>query len=241
MPFGNTGKSRPLLANFSRDYLFMVVQKLADKLIEEISEAVAKTANEFVENLSATLLEKIKELEKVKLEHPFGWSIEVNFNNQKYDFDAAISQLKNLAEKDPKKARALFEAVLQALEDEAAEKPGQSPDVTIFSQHGMTDDSRDMADLATQLQMNNAHIVAPNLGWINTLVEFESLITTVEQSATETFDQYPDIPTRILATSLGGILWIEALNRHREWWPRIESLILLGVPVGGANLARMVD
>ena len=30
-------------------------------------------------------------------------------------------------------------------------------------------------------------------------------------------------------------------NRHPEWWSRIESLILLGSPIGGAHLAKIVD
>ncbi|MEA5462808.1 alpha/beta hydrolase [Leptothoe sp. PORK10 BA2] len=217
-----------------------IADSLADT-IDELTKAITATTTGLVENLGVTLDDKIKEIQRIKLEHPFGWSIEVNFDNRKYDFDAAIAQLEILAKKDPEKAKALLKEIAETLQEETVGQDRQKPDVTIFSQHGMTDDSRDMASLAAQLQIPNAHIVAPDLGWVNTLVEFDGLVQTVETSTAEAFERYPDIPARILATSLGGILWIEVLSRHREWWPRIESLILLGVPIGGANLARMVD
>ena len=33
----------------------------------------------------------------------------------------------------------------------------------------------------------------------------------------------------------------QALSRHPEWWKRFESIVLLGSPIGGADLARIVD
>lgn len=48
-------------------------------------------------------------------------------------------------------------------------------------------------------------------------------------------------PARIIATSLGGVIWVEVLSRHPEWWKRFESLVLLDSPIGGADLARIVD
>lgn len=115
------------------------------------------------------------------------------------------------------------------------------PQMILFSQHGMTDTNRTMKSLADKLALSSCHVVAPNLGYINTLFEIDPLIHTVEQAAKQTLRKYPHIPARIVATSLGGIIWIEVLSRHREWWDRIESLVLLGSPLGGADLARIID
>ncbi|MGB3203024.1 MAG: lysophospholipase, partial [Nodosilinea sp.] len=34
---------------------------------------------------------------------------------------------------------------------------------------------------------------------------------------------------------------LEVLNRHPEWWPRVDSLVLVGSPVGGSDLGRILD
>lgn len=39
----------------------------------------------------------------------------------------------------------------------------------------------------------------------------------------------------------GGLIWLEILNRHPEWWSRVHSLVLLGSPIGGSDLGRLVD
>lgn len=111
----------------------------------------------------------------------------------------------------------------------------------LFSQHGMTDDNRDMAALAHKLAPPQSLVIAPTLGFIQTLFEIEPLISKVEQTVEKVFKQYPDIPARIVATSLGGLIWVEALIRHPEWWERLEPLVLLGCPFGGADLARIID
>ena len=111
----------------------------------------------------------------------------------------------------------------------------------LFSQHGMTDINTMMATLAHLVAPPQTHIVAPNLGIIETHFEIEPLIAKLEKIADQTFREYSDIPARIIATSLGGIIWIEVLSRHPEWWNRCESLVLLGSPVGGADLARIID
>ncbi|PZV15979.1 MAG: lysophospholipase [Pseudanabaena sp.] len=118
---------------------------------------------------------------------------------------------------------------------------GNQPKLIIFSQHGMSDTNRTMNYLAHQVAPLHSHIVAPNLGFIQTHFEIESLILKVERSAAQAFELYSDIPARIIATSLGGVIWVEVLSRHQEWWSKIESLVLLGSPIGGADLARIID
>ncbi|PZU92182.1 MAG: lysophospholipase [Pseudanabaena sp.] len=115
------------------------------------------------------------------------------------------------------------------------------PKFIIFSQHGMSDTNRKMLALAHKVAPPNSHIVAPNLGIVKTYFNIEPLIAKVERDALQAFEQYPNIPTRIIATSLGGVIWIEVLSRNREWWSKIDSLVLLGSPIGGSDLARMID
>jgi hypothetical protein len=115
------------------------------------------------------------------------------------------------------------------------------PKLIIFSQHGMSDTNHAMNSLAHKVAPPYSHIVAPNLGFIQTHFEIEPLIQKVERSAAQAYFHYPDLPVRIVATSLGGVIWIEVLSRHREWWSKIESLVLLGSPIGGADLARIID
>ena len=115
------------------------------------------------------------------------------------------------------------------------------PKLIIFSQHGMSDTNHAMKSLAHNVAPPHSHIVAPNLGFIQTHFEIEPLIQKVERSAAQAFAQYPDLSARIMATSLGGVIWVEVLSRHREWWSKIESLVLLGSPIGGADLARIID
>ncbi|NJK72455.1 MAG: hypothetical protein HC926_03820 [Synechococcaceae cyanobacterium SM2_3_60] len=58
--------------------------------------------------------------------------------------------------------------------------------------------------------------------------QYQSLINTVTATASAALAAQPELPVRILATSLGGVLWLDVLAAHPEWWPRIERLILLG-------------
>ena len=115
------------------------------------------------------------------------------------------------------------------------------PEFIIFSQHGLSDTNSKMLSLAHKVAPSNSHIVAPNLGIVKTYFNIEPLINKVEEDAVQAFGQYPNIPVRIIATSLGGIIWVEVLSRNQEWWAKIESLVLLGSPIGGSDLARMID
>ena len=111
----------------------------------------------------------------------------------------------------------------------------------LFSQHGMTDNNKAMGMLAHKVAPPLSHVIAPSLGFIQTHFEIEPLICKLERIAAQALREYPNLPVRIIATSLGGIIWVEVLSKHPEWWERCESLVLLGSPIGGADLARMVD
>ena len=116
-----------------------------------------------------------------------------------------------------------------------------SVQLILFSQHGMTDDNKAMATLAHKVAPPQSHVIAPNLGYIATLFRIDPLIHKVEQAADQAFKQYPHLSARIIATSLGGVIWVEVLSRHPEWWRRCESFVLLGSPIGGADAAKMID
>lgn len=111
----------------------------------------------------------------------------------------------------------------------------------LFSQHGMTDNNKAMKKLALKVAPNQTLVIAPNLGFIQTHFEIEPLISKLEKIVKREFKQNVDIPARVIATSLGGVIWVEVLSRHPEWWKRFESLVLLGSPIGGSDLARIVD
>lgn len=111
----------------------------------------------------------------------------------------------------------------------------------IFSQHGLSDTNSEMKSLANKVAPPNSHVVAPNLGIVKTYFNLEPLIVQVQIESLQAFEKYPNAPVRIIATSLGGVIWLEVLSRNREWWTKIESLVLLGSPIGGSDLARMID
>ena len=98
-----------------------------------------------------------------------------------------------------------------------------------------------MAAVAMRSSDPQSRIIAPDLGYFNTIFSMEPLIAKVEAIALREIAAHPDTPIRILGMSLGGVIWTELLTRHPEWWPRVESLVLLGSPIGGAHLAKMAD
>ena len=103
------------------------------------------------------------------------------------------------------------------------------------------DGNEAMKELACKVAPPQSVVIAPDLGFFQTFFDIEPLIEKVEKNAKQTLQKYPDVPARIIATSLGGVIWIEVLSRHPEWWNRFEFLVLLGSPIGGADLARIVD
>lgn len=113
-------------------------------------------------------------------------------------------------------------------------------DFLLFMQHGWADHAKSIAGLGAQLVPDGV-VVAPNLGWWRTWWRMEPLIETVERGAIAALAQYPDAPWRIVGHSMGGLIWLELLDRHRDWWPRVHSLVLIASPVGGADLGRILD
>lgn len=117
----------------------------------------------------------------------------------------------------------------------------ESPGVVLYAQHGWADDHRAIAALAYSITDSKTLVVAPSLGFLKTWLRIEPLIEAVEDTVRETAVRYPGLPIRIVGHSMGGLIWLELLNRHPEWWSQVESLVLVASPIGGADLGRIVD
>lgn len=116
-----------------------------------------------------------------------------------------------------------------------------APEFLLFMQHGWADDNRAMQQLAEQLVTGDIPVIAPSLGYLQTWIRIKPLIQAVETIASGHLVQYPEVPLRIVGHSMGGLIWLEVLHRHPDWWPRVHSLTLVGSPVGGADLGRLID
>lgn len=116
-----------------------------------------------------------------------------------------------------------------------------APDYILYAQHGWADVNQGIGQLAKQIASPRARVVVPNLGFVNTWIRITPLIDRVEAIAHQTQTEHPETPIRIVGHSMGGLIWLEVLARHPEWWPQIESLVLVASPVGGADLGRMFD
>lgn len=115
------------------------------------------------------------------------------------------------------------------------------PDFILYAQHGWADNCEGIAVLASSIAESNTLVVTPSLGYLRTWLRIEPLIQTVEELVINTSLRYPQVPIRIIGHSLGGLIWLEVLNRHPEWFDNVDSLVLVGSPVGGADLARILD
>jgi len=115
------------------------------------------------------------------------------------------------------------------------------PDFLLYAQHGWADNNRGITKLAQTLTTPETLIIAPNLGWLNTWIKMEPLIKKVETIAIANFKQYPHTPVRIIGHSMGALIWLEILNRHPQWWQSVHSFVLVGAPVGGSELGKMLD
>ncbi|WP_019509454.1 alpha/beta fold hydrolase [Pleurocapsa sp. PCC 7319] len=115
------------------------------------------------------------------------------------------------------------------------------PKFLLFAQHGWADTASDISKLAKAAADPQTVITAPNLGLINTFIRIEPLVQRLEQIATQVINSYPDTPIKIMGHSMGGLICLELLNRNPQWWQKVHSLILLGSPVGGSNIARIID
>ncbi len=114
-------------------------------------------------------------------------------------------------------------------------------DFILFAQHGWADNDRAIAKMAQTLATPHSLLIVPDLGWVKTWLRIQPLIAQVEKIASEAIDNYPHIPIRIMGHSMGGLIWLEVLQRHPEWWQKVESFVLVASPVGGADLARILD
>ena len=117
----------------------------------------------------------------------------------------------------------------------------QTPDFILYAQHGWADSCQDLAALALALATPKTQIITPNLDWLNTWLWIEPLIKQVEESVTNAIASYPNTPIKIIGHSMGGLIWLEVLSRHPEWWSKVHTLVLIASPVGGADLARILD
>lgn len=125
------------------------------------------------------------------------------------------------------------------------------PEYLLFAQHGWADTGNNIGRLVKAAvnaqtvnpQTNNTQtkVIVPSLGLINTLIRLEPLVKRLEQIATEAIAVHPHSLIKIVGHSMGGLMWLEVLDRNPQWWDRVHSFILLGSPVGGSNVARMVD
>jgi pimeloyl-ACP methyl ester carboxylesterase len=115
------------------------------------------------------------------------------------------------------------------------------PEFILFMQHGWADDNRAMISLAKNLVGADIPVIAPDLGYVQTWLRIEPLIKKVEKAAAQEIARYPNVPLRIVGHSMGGLIWLEVLNRHPEWWAQVHSLVLVASPVGGADLGRLFD
>ena len=116
-----------------------------------------------------------------------------------------------------------------------------SPDFLLFAQHGWADDNRTLMSLAKALATEHTKIMAPCLNYAMTWLRMEPLISEVEQHAATVLEEYPDSPLRVIGHSMGGLIWLELLDRRPDWKSRVEFLTLVASPVGGADLGRIID
>ena len=101
------------------------------------------------------------------------------------------------------------------------------PDFLLFAQHGWADTGKAINSLAEAAVADSSTIVtAPSLGLLKTFIRIEPLVDKLEQISTEVIDNYPDVPIKIMGHSMGGLMWLEVLNRNPVLWPFPVWLLL---------------
>ncbi|MEO0397122.1 MAG: lysophospholipase [Cyanobacteria bacterium P01_A01_bin.137] len=116
-----------------------------------------------------------------------------------------------------------------------------TPSYLLFAQHGWADTNADIARWAQGLADEGATVIAPNLGFWRTWWRMAPLVDEVDRVASAWHARFPTVPKRIVGHSMGGLIWLEVLERHPDWWPTVARLSLVGSPVGGADLGRILD
>jgi pimeloyl-ACP methyl ester carboxylesterase len=119
--------------------------------------------------------------------------------------------------------------------------PASPVETLLFAQHGWADTNRSMVRFGAAISAPGTLVIAPNLGYVRTWLRIEPLIASVEQVAIEVLEQHPEARIRAVGHSMGGLIWVELLTRHPEWLARTDRLVLVGCPIGGADLARLFD
>jgi Serine aminopeptidase, S33 len=116
-----------------------------------------------------------------------------------------------------------------------------TPLYILYAQHGWADTHREIQQMARKMAHVQAMVIAPDLGYLRTWWRIQPLIEDVDQIASKLHQRYPNCPKRIIGHSMGGLIWLEVLKRHPDWWPTIEFLTLVASPVGGSDWGRIVD
>ncbi len=116
-----------------------------------------------------------------------------------------------------------------------------NPDFLLFAQHGWADNGKNIGKLAQALATPKTQVVVPSLGIVKTFIHIDLLTQQVETIAAQAIERYPQTPLRIIGHSMGGLIWLEVLERHPQWWQKVHSLTLIGSPIGGSDLARIID
>jgi pimeloyl-ACP methyl ester carboxylesterase len=111
----------------------------------------------------------------------------------------------------------------------------------LFAQHGWADTNRQIGNLARNIASPDTLVIAPNLGWLRTWWRMEPLIASAEQIASTAIAQHDHAQLVIVGHSMGGLIWLEILQRRREWWHKVHSLTLVASPVGGSDLGKILD
>ena len=111
----------------------------------------------------------------------------------------------------------------------------------LFAQHGWADNGKDLNQLAQQLIPKGSQIIAPSLGYWQTWLRIEPLIQKLSLIVEMAIANAPQASLRIIAHSMGGLLWLELLARNPQWLKKTESLVLIASPIGGSDLARIID
>lgn len=116
-----------------------------------------------------------------------------------------------------------------------------NPECLLFAQHGWADTGNNIGRLIKSAAEPGTRVIVPSLGLVKTFIRLEPLVRRLSQIATEEIDRYPHLPIKIVGHSMGGLMWLEVLDRNPQWWQKVHSFILLGSPVGGSNIARIID
>ena len=116
-----------------------------------------------------------------------------------------------------------------------------NPQYLLFAQHGWADTNKNIGRLAQAAAEPDTRVIVPNLGLVKTFIRLKFLVAELERIVKAETALYPNARIRILGHSMGGVMWLEVLERNPQWWSKIHSFILLGSPVGGSNIARIID